>query len=86
MRSLTLRLLLATALLPLGGCGSMWTAGDPPVAQPAQVKNATPKRMAAPVKVAAPAKSNAVKRPVVAATPASEGNSGTDNGDRGSAW
>ena len=89
MRSHTICLLMATVLLPLGGCGSMMKveeqAAVQPV-QPVQVKKAAPVKKVA---VAAPVQPRVVKKPIVAATPSSNERtekSDSGGGDTGSPW
>ncbi|MBT1154632.1 hypothetical protein J1C56_03420 [Aminobacter anthyllidis] len=83
MRSHTISLLMATVLLPLGGCGSMMKVEEQAVAQPVQpvqVKKAAPVRKVA---VAAPVQPRVVKKPIVPATPSSERSEKSDSGNDG---
>ncbi|MEJ6784846.1 hypothetical protein [Aminobacter sp. Piv2-1] len=81
MRSLVLRLLMATAAVSVAGCLPMMKAEEPVVVQPApvQVKKAPVKKVAAPVQQ--PVQKKVVKKPIVPTAPAS-----SDRGDSGGGW
>lgn len=92
MRSHTISLLMATVLLPLGGCGSMMKVEEQAVVQPVQPVQPVQVKKAAPVKkvaVAAPVQPKVVKKPIVPATPTSNERgekSDSGGGDTGSPW
>lgn len=81
MRLHTISLLIATVLLPLGGCGSLMKVEEQAAVQPVQVKKAAPAKKVA---VAAPVQPRVVKKPIVPATPTSnERSEKSDSGGGG---
>ncbi|MEO5323524.1 hypothetical protein PV773_09385 [Mesorhizobium sp. CC13] len=85
MRSLVLRLLMATAAVSVAGCLPMMKAEEPVVVQPApvQVKKAPVKKVAA---APAPVQKKVVKKPIVPPTPAANERGDREGSDSGGGW